>query len=118
MKAKKTVLMLLFFVGIICLVWGQDTSKTDENPFLGTWVLEEDTRITIVFTSSTYTNYYNNTSAGTKRYTYDAEKVTFSENVSTPFGVVENKWSENYSFSDDGKLILGTRNIRIFVKKQ
>jgi len=103
------VLTCILFVGLSGLVF----AETDVNPFIGTWRNESTPEVTIVFTATTYTNYFAGRSAGTKRYTYDAEKVTFVEIVRTPYGNVENKWTENYSFTED-KLILGGR---IFIKE-
>jgi hypothetical protein len=87
-------------------VWG------DDNPFIGKWILESDTRITRIFTSTTRTNYFNGIanptpgSIGSTKYTYDSEKIYFTDIQSTPYGNIENNWSSEYSFID-GKLNLG-----------
>lgn len=103
---KLFVIFFIMFIFFQFNIFGQD------NPFIGTWILESDTRITRVFTATTRTNYFNGIAAptpgsvGPTRYTYDSEKIYFTDIQSTRYGNIENNWSSEYSFID-GKLNLG-----------
>jgi len=77
---------ILFFSCLLFLtlhndVWG------DDNPFIGTWILESNPEITRVFTDSTYMSYLNGVRAnnpaaiGPARYTFDSENIYFTETV-------------------------------------
>ena len=110
---------LFLFLMLFCFVsnsWGND------NPFIGTWILESDTRITRVFTATTYNNYFNGiiannpASIGPARYTYDLEKIYFTQTVQIRVGNSlineENKWTSEYSFIDGKLNLAGQIHIR------
>jgi len=108
---KKCCLAILLF-----FYFSQVNAQSNDNPFIGTWILESDPRITRVFTSTTYSTFFegvsanNPSSTGPARYTYDSEKIYFTETVQIRMGNsrinTENKWASEYSFVD-GKLNVG-----------
>jgi hypothetical protein len=118
MNVKKTVWLGVFFISIICSIQAQDVTKSDENPFIGKWVLESDSNVTIVFTANTY-YFYRGEYENKKSYTYDSKRITYStEYDGSLWGNVQIVFYDydNYSFVE-GKLILGDENNkRIYIR--
>ena len=119
MKFNSRHLFLVSFLMFFCFIsniWGND------NPFIGTWVLESNPEITRVFTDSTYMSYLNGVRAnnpaalGPARYTFDSENIYFTETVQIRVGNSlineENRWSSKYSFIDGKLNLAGQIHIR------
>jgi hypothetical protein len=110
--------LLIVVIGLICgFSYSQENETTDTviNPFIGEWIMQEETSIHHVYTSNRITVYIDGYTMWSARYVYDNEKVTFKRQSNTPYGIQEYDQICQYSFSEN-KIELNLEGSGKFVK--